>query len=75
MVQENHRQSRQTCIRNEQMPTWSSSTRMEDPRKDQINFEEPKKRNRPKKLPSHYLPTDDVEHFNNTNKRKRLTIN
>ena len=41
---------------------------MDDQRKSHIDPEEPNQRNRPKQLQTHYLPTDDVENINSTNK-------
>ena len=41
---------------------------MEDQRKDHIDPEGPKQRNRSKQLRTHNLPTDNVENINITNK-------
>ena len=41
---------------------------MDDQRKEHIDPEGPNQRNRPKKLQTHNLPTDDVENINSTNK-------
>ena len=59
--------SRQTSSRNEQMPTRSTRTQMEDQRKDHIDPKGAKQRNRPKQLQAHNLPTDDVENINGIN--------
>ena len=64
LVQEIHLHSRQTSFRNEQMPTKSTRTQ----RKDKIDPKGPKQRNRHKQLPTHNLPTDDVENINSTNR-------
>ena len=45
---------------------------MDDQRKDHIDSEGSHRRNRPKELQTHKLPTDDVENINRTNKEKDL---
>ena len=72
LVQEIYLHSWQTNTRNEQMPTKSTRTRINDQRKDHIDPEGPKQRNRPKQLQTHNLPTDDVENINSTNKGRNL---
>ena len=57
------RNSRQTCTRNEQIPTRSIRTRIGDQKKDHIDLEEHLQRNCPKQLPPHKLPNDDVENI------------
>ena len=47
---------------------------MDDQRKDHIDTKGPKKRNCPKQLPIHNLPTDDVENINSTNKGRDLLL-
>ena len=46
------------------MSTRKTRTRMDDQRKGHIDPKGPKKRNRPKQLQTHNLPTDDVENIN-----------
>ena len=53
LVQEIRLHSRQTSIRNEQMPTRSTRTRMDDSRKDHIDPEGAPQGNRPKQLQIH----------------------
>ena len=74
LVQEIHFHSRQTSTRNEQMPTKSTRTQMDDQRKDHIDPKGPKQRNRPKQLQTHNLPTNDVENTNSTNKGRNLQL-
>ena len=63
-----HLHSRQISIRNEQMPTKSTCNRMDERRKDHIDPKGTKQRNHAKQLQTHYLPIDDVENINSTNK-------
>ena len=72
LVQEIHLHSRQTSTRNEQMPTRSTCTQMDDQRKDHTDQKAPKQKNCPKQLQTHNLPTDDVENINSTNKGRDL---
>ena len=65
LVQEIHLHTRRTSTRNEQMPTRSSPSRMDDQRKDRIHPEGLNQGNRPKQL-----HVDDVENINRTNKGK-----
>ena len=64
LVQEIHLHSRQTSTRNEQTPTRSTRTQMDDQRKDHIDPEGPTQRNHLKQLQTHNLLTDDVETIN-----------
>ena len=41
---------------------------MDDQRKDHVDQKRPTQRNRSKQLPTHNLPTDDVENINSTSK-------
>ena len=66
--------SRQTSTRNEQMPTKSIRTRMDDQRKDHIDPKGSKQRNRSKLLQTHYLPTDDVENINRSTMGRDLLL-
>ena len=59
LVQEIHLHSQQTSTRNEQMPSRSTCTRMDDQRKDHLDPKGSKQRNRLKLLQTHNLPTDD----------------
>ena len=43
---------------------------MDDQRKDHIDSNKSKRRNHPKQLQTHNLPTDDVENINSTNKEE-----
>ena len=61
LIQEIHHHSGQTTIRNEQIPSKSIRTRIDDQRKDHIDPKGPKQKNHPKQLQTHNLPTDDVE--------------
>ena len=54
------------------MLTRSTSTWMDDQRKDHIDPKGPKQRNRSKQLQTHSLPTDDVQNINNTNNKPRI---
>ena len=74
LVWQTFKRVRQTSTRNEQMPTWSTHTWMDDQRKGQIDPKGPKQRNCSKQLQTHNLPTDDVEHINSTNKRRDLLL-
>ena len=74
LVQEIYLHSRQTIIRKGQMLTRSTRTGMDDQRKDQIDPKGPKRRNRPKQLQTHNLPTDGVENINSTNKGRDLVL-
>ena len=47
---------------------------MDDQRKDHIDQKGPKQRNRSKQLPTQYLPIDDVENINSTNKERDLLL-
>ena len=69
-----HLHSRQTSTKNEKMPARSTCTRMDDQRKDHIDPEGPPQWNRPKQLPTHNLPSDDVENINSTNKGRNLQL-
>ena len=71
-VQEIHHHSRQTNSRNEQMPTRSTHTQMDDQRKDHIDQEGTPQRNRPKQLQTHNLPTENVENINSTKAKDLL---
>ena len=73
LVQEIHLHSRQTSTRKENMLTGSTSTRMDDQRKDRIDPEGPPQRNRSKQLQTHNLPSDNVKNINSTNKDLLLT--
>ena len=53
------------------MPTNSTRTRVDDPRKDHIDAKGPKQRNRPKQLQTHNLPTQNI---NSTNKGRYLLL-
>ena len=48
LVQEIHLHSRQTSTRNEQMPTKSTHTQMDDQRKDHVDPKGPKQKNHSK---------------------------
>ena len=74
LVEEIHLHSRQTSTRNEQKPTKSTCTRMDDQRKDHSDPKGPKQRNRTKKLETHNLPTDDADNINRTNKGRDLLL-
>ena len=74
LVQEIHLHSRQTSTRNEQIPTKRKRTRMEDQREDNIDPEVSNQRNQSEQLLTHYLPTDDVENINSTNKGRDLPL-
>ena len=74
LVQEIHLHSRQRSSRNEQMPTKTTLTRMDEQRKDHIDSKRPKQRNRPKQLQTHNLPTDDMENIYSTNKGRNLLL-
>ena len=74
LVQKIHPHSRQTSTRKEQMPTRSTRTRMDEPRKDHIDPKGPKKRNCPKQLQTYNLPTDDVENISGINKGRELLL-
>ena len=74
LVQEILRHSRQTSTRNEQMPTRSTITGMNDQRKDHIEAKGLKQRNRPNQLQTYNLPSDDEEIINSTNKRRDLLL-
>ena len=67
LVQKIHLHSPRTSSRTEQMHTKSTRTRMDDQRKDHIDPNGSKQRNRFKQLQTHNLPTDDVENINSTN--------
>ena len=56
------------------MLTRSTSTWLDDERKDHINPKGPKQRNCSKKLQTVNLPTNDVENTNCTNKGKDLLL-
>ena len=56
------------------MHTNSTGTWIDDQRKDHIDPKGPKHRNRPKKLRTHNLSTDDVENINSTNKGIYLVL-
>ena len=47
---------------------------MDDQRKDHIDPEEPRQRNRSKQLPTHNLPIDHVENIKSTNKGSYLPL-
>ena len=51
----------------------STSTRIDDQKKNHIEPERPPQNNRPKQLQTHYVPTDDVENNNSTNKEIFIT--
>ena len=72
LIQEIYLHSRLTSTRNEQMPTRSTRTRMDDQRKGNIDPKGPNQRNYPKQLQTHYLPTNDVENINKTNKEREI---
>ena len=74
LVQEIHLHSWQTSTQNEQMPTRSTRTRMDEQRKDYIDPERPPQRNRPKQLQTHNLPDYDVENIRSTNKGGNLKL-
>ena len=74
LVQEIPLHSRQTCSRNEQMPTRSTHSRMDDQKKDHLDPKRPKQRNRSKQLQTHNLPIDDAENIYSTNKRSDLLL-
>ena len=59
------------CSRNEQIPTRSKSTQMDDQRKDHADPKRLPQRNRPKQLQTHNMLTYDVE---NTNEGKNLQL-
>ena len=73
-IQEIHLHSRQTSTRNEQIPTKSTRTRMDDQRKYHIDPKGPKQSNCPKQLQTHNLPTDDVENINSSNKGRDVRL-
>ena len=70
-AQEIHLDSPQTSDRNEQIPTRSTSARMDDQRKDYIDSKGPKQRNRTKQLQTLNLPTDYGESINSTKQRSK----
>ena len=74
LVQEIYLHSQQTSNRNEQMPTRSTHTQMDDQRKDNIDTKGSKQRDRPKQLQTHNLSTDNVENINSTNKGRDLLL-
>ena len=63
--------SQQTSTRNEQMPTRSTHTWMDDLRKDHLDPKGPKQSNHPKQLQTHNLPIGDVENINSTTNKER----
>ena len=64
LVQEIHLHSRQTTNKNEQMPTKSTRTRMDDQRKDHIDPEVLPQRKHLKQLQTHNTTTHDEENIN-----------
>ena len=74
LVGEIHLRSQQTSTINEQMLARSTSTRLDDQRKDHIDPIGLKQRNRSKQLQSHGLPSDDVENINSTNKGRDIVL-
>ena len=74
LVQEIHLHSRQTNTRNEQIPTRSTYTRMDDQRKDHIDPKGSKQRNSPKQLQNQNMPTNNVENINSINKGRNLLL-
>ena len=54
------------------MPTKRIRTQMDDERKDHIDPEGPKQRNRPKQLQTHNFLTNDVKNVNSTNKGRGI---
>ena len=56
------------------MLTRSTSTRMDNQRKDHIDPKASKQRNYSKQLQTHNLPTDDVENINSTNWGRDLLL-
>ena len=74
LVQETRLHSRQTSIKNEQMPTGSVRTWMDNQRKYHIDSEGSPQGNRPKQLQTDNLPSDDVENINSTNKGRDLLL-
>ena len=72
LLQEIHLHSRQTSTRNEQMPTRSTHTRIDDQRKYHLDTKGSKQRNHPTQPQTHNLPTNDVENISSTNKRRNL---
>ena len=69
-----HPYSRQTSFRNEQMLTRSTSTWLDNQKKDHIVAKGPKKRNRSKQLQTNYLLTNDVDNINNRDKEIDLLV-
>ncbi len=49
--------------RNEQIPTKSTRTQMDDQRKDHIDLKRPKHKKQSKQLQTYNLPINDVENF------------
>ena len=74
LLQGIHLHSWQTSTRNEQMPTRSTLTRMDDQRKYHFDPKRPKQKNRPKQLQTHNPSTDDVDNTNRTNKGRDLLL-
>ena len=66
LAQEIHLHSRQTSTRNEQMPTKSTRTRMDD--------QSTQAKNCLKQLQTHNLPTDNVNIISSTNKERDLLL-
>ena len=62
----------QTNSRNEQTPTSSTHSRMEDERIDHRDLKGLKQKNHFKQLQTHNLSTDDVENNNSTDKLRDL---
>ena len=56
------------------MLTRSTSTRMDDQWKDQINPKRPKQRNRSKQLQNYKLRTYDEDNINSTSKRRGILL-
>ena len=56
------------------MLTRSTSTWLDDQRKDHIDPKEPKQSNHSKQLQTLNLPTDDVENINSRNKERDLLL-
>ena len=67
LVREISLHSRQTNTRNEQILSGSTSTWLDNQKKDRNELKGPKQRNCSKQLQTYNLPSNDVENINSTN--------
>ena len=56
------------------MLTKSTRTRMDDQSKDHIDPKGSKQRSHPKQLPTHNMPTNDMDNITSTNKGRDLLL-